>query len=133
MGRPEGFMWTNPGVLSIMVPYPDIDDFFFSGHIGTCMLMVLEYKAMGWNKMSNLCIFIMLNQWVLMTLVRTHFIIDMIAGLFFAHYFHLHAEWLVYFIDCKIMRLRYKGRGRLTWQACQECGWCNKKMEDYTT
>jgi len=61
MSRTEGFMWTHPGVLSIIVPYPDIDDFFFSGHVGTCTLMMLEYRAMGWTKMSRFSLFVMLN------------------------------------------------------------------------
>jgi len=68
-----------------------------------------------------------------MTLVRTHFIIDMIAGLIFAHYFHHHAEWVVYYIDCKLLKVLKKGRGRLFWEACEACGWGNAKLSDYTT
>jgi hypothetical protein len=131
MGRPAGFLWSFPGIHSMTVPYPDIDDFFFSGHVGTCMLLVLEYRAMGWTKWSNICLFVMLNQWVLMTFVRTHYIIDMIAGLFFAHYFHYHAEWASYFIDSKIMRVCSLGRGRLSFKPCLGCGFSNYALEDY--
>lgn len=92
IGRPEGFLYFFPGQYSITVPYPDINDFFFSGHVGTCTLLILEYYSMGWYKCSYFCVFVMVNQWILMMLVRTHFIIDLVTGLILAHYFFMWAE-----------------------------------------
>ena len=92
MGRPEGFLWSYPGVIAVTVPYPDLNDFFYSGHVGTCVLLVLEYRAMSWFKMSYFSLFVMANQWALMTFVRTHYITDMVAGAIIAHYFFIHAE-----------------------------------------
>lgn len=103
MGRPEGFLWSWPGFYSIVVPYHDTNDFFFSGHVGTCVLMILEYKAAKWPKMMWFCIFIGINQWVLMTFVRTHYIIDLVTGGILAHYCHMFAEWISYVSDVKFV------------------------------
>ena len=35
---PEGYNWGYPGVMSIFVPYGATADFFYSGHVGTCVL-----------------------------------------------------------------------------------------------
>lgn len=61
MGREEGFLFGYPGLRSITVPYHDTNDFYFSGHVGTCFLIALEYRASGWFRMSYLTIFIMIN------------------------------------------------------------------------
>lgn len=103
MSRPRHFMWSFPGLYSITVPYPDINDFWFSGHVGTCTMLVLEFRSMKWYKMSYWCCFVLVNQWILMMLVRTHYVIDMICGLFFGHWFFMHAEWISYYIDVKAL------------------------------
>lgn len=92
MGRQEGFLFGYPGFWSVTVPYHDTNDFFFSGHVGTCFLIALEYRAAKWYKMHYFTIFIMLNQWAMMTLVRTHYFIDLIAGLIISHYVFIIAE-----------------------------------------
>ena len=33
--QPHGFNWYFPGIYSLCVPYHDISDFYFSGHIST--------------------------------------------------------------------------------------------------
>lgn len=35
---PKGYNWGYPGVMSIFVPYGATADFFYSGHVGTCVL-----------------------------------------------------------------------------------------------
>ena len=45
MGRPSGFLWSDPGIPSITVPYHDTNDFFFSGHVGASVIYLLEFKA----------------------------------------------------------------------------------------
>jgi len=103
MGRPEGFLWSYPGLHSITVPYHDTNDFFFSGHVGTCMLIALEYRAAKWYKMSYMATFIMINQWVMMTFVRTHYIIDLVTGLIMSHYCWMAAEWICWVFDVKVL------------------------------
>ena len=43
MGKPTGFLWYFPGLYSIMVPYWDILDFFYSGHVSTAIV-----ASYGW-------------------------------------------------------------------------------------
>jgi hypothetical protein len=61
MGRPEGFLWSYPGLYSATVPYHDTNDFFFSGHIGTCFLLAMEYRAAGFYKMSYFATVVLVN------------------------------------------------------------------------
>ena len=41
----------------------------------------------------------------MMTCVRTHYIIDMVAGLIIAHYMHMVSEKLAYFIDVAFLKI----------------------------
>ena len=125
MTRLEGFLFFYPGFHSFTVPYHDVNDFFYSGHIGTCFLIVLEYRACRWYKMSYFTVFIMINQWMMMCLVRTHYIIDMVTGLIVSHYIFMIAERLTFFVDTKIMRIPGKKRGQLYFKPCRHCGWDN--------
>lgn len=131
MGRPDGFLWSYPGWWSFTVPYHDTNDFFYSGHIGTCLLVVLEYRAAKWYKMSYLAGFILVNQWVLMTFVRTHYIIDLITGAIMAHYCFMGAEWLSFFIDVKFLGVPGKDRFYNIYKPCKKCGWSNINASDY--
>ena len=45
MGRPEGFLWSDPGIPSLTVPYHDTNDFYYSGHVGSAILWMHEYYA----------------------------------------------------------------------------------------
>ena len=133
MTRLKSFIWTNPGVYSITVPYTDINDFWFSGHIGTCLMMALEFRAMRWYKASYMCIFVLVNQWIMMTLTRAHYIIDLITGLIFGHYFFMLAEWVSYYVDVKVLGVvSLKRRGRMAWIPCKSCGQHNRHIPDYT-
>jgi uncharacterized membrane protein len=49
--------------------------------------------------------FIMCNQWFMMTSVRTHYVIDMISGVIIAHYMHMISEKITYYIDVKLLRI----------------------------
>ena len=104
MPRLSHFMFRNPGFPSLFVPYHDSNDFYYSGHVGTCFIVVLETRAKKWYRLSYLCTFIMINQWIMMMFVRAHYIIDMTTGLMVAHYFHKIGERLSYFIDVKFFR-----------------------------
>jgi len=43
MKKPVDFIWRNPGIFSIFVPYFPTNDFFYSGHVGFCMMSNLEF------------------------------------------------------------------------------------------
>jgi hypothetical protein len=131
MGREEGFLFGYPGLRSVTVPYHDTNDFFFSGHVGTCLLVVLEYRASGWFKMSYVTTFILINQWIMLTLVRTHYVIDLVTGLVVAHYMFMMAEQIIFIADVKILGLPGHKRSRFWYKPCQCCGWSNKYAGDY--
>ena len=104
MPRLDGFLFRYPGFPSLCVPYHDSNDFYYSGHIGTCFIVVLEARAKKWYRLSWFCFFVMINQWFMMMLVRAHYIIDLTTGLMVAHYMHKLAERLSYIIDIKCFR-----------------------------
>ena len=133
MGRPDGFLWGYPGIQALTVPYHDTNDFFFSGHVGTCFLITLEYRAARWFKMSYATTFVMINQWILMTLVRTHYIIDLITGLIISHYCFIAAEWLSFFIDVKVLGIPGKDRFYKYYKPCKRCGWSNVNASNFVT
>jgi len=66
-----------------------------------------------------------------MTLVRTHYIIDLIAGLIISHYVHIMSEKLIFFVDVKILGLPAFKRKRHWFKPCKCCGWSNKHAGDY--
>eukprot|EP00347_Sterkiella_histriomuscorum_P010983 403374194 len=131
MGRLDGFTFFYPGLYSITVPYHDVNDFFYSGHVGTCLLICLEYKAAKYHKMSLFIFFILINQWVMLCLVRTHYIIDLITGIIFAHYMYQHAEKISYVQDVLLLGIQAKNRMRKYYKPCKCCGWANIYAGDY--
>ena len=92
IARMEGFLWFYPGVHSLTVPYFDTNDFYYSGHIGATFIVVLEYWRLGWPWMARWGLFVMVNEWFLLMIVRSHYIIDFISGIIVAHYLHRYAE-----------------------------------------
>lgn len=124
-------MFGYPGLRSVTVPYHDTNDFFFSGHVGTCFLITLEYRASGWYRMSYITFFIMINQWIMMTLVRTHYVIDLVTGLIVSHYMFIWAEKIIFIADVKILGLPGHLRSRNWFKPCECCGWSNKYAADY--
>jgi PAP2 superfamily C-terminal len=105
MSRPVGFLWSYPGFPSIVVAYFDTNDFFFSGHVGNCTMMLIEMWALGEKKVAFLILFILLNEWTMLMLVRTHYIIDFVTGLIFALVLHRIAEKVCFIYDVKVAGL----------------------------
>ena len=131
VGRPEGFLWAYPGIQSLTVPYPDINDFYFSGHVGTCMLISLEFRAMKFYKFSYFAGFTLVTEWIIMTFLRTHYISDLVSGVIFAQCFHIIAERLIYFFDYKVIRLKKDHRASVYFEICEKCGWTYSPVEKF--
>lgn len=128
MARPKGFAWFDPGMPALTIPYHDTNDFFWSGHVGTCFMYTLEFFLNGPRCMGYAGIFIGVNQWILLWFVRTHYIIDLVTGLLIAHWAAINAEWLSYFIDVKLLGWARQGRNQHAHVACEKCGWSNEKF-----
>ena len=132
MTRLPGFSYFDPGIYSLTVPYHDVNDFFYSGHVGTCLLIVLEYRAAKYYKMSYFTLFILLNQWTMLFLVRTHYIIDLITGVIMAHYMFIQAERLSFISDVLVLGISGgKNRFRFSWRPCKVCGWAHQHAADF--
>ena len=56
--KPDGYNWAYPGFLSIFVPYGETSDFFYSGHVGVCVIMFLEFFSVGWYILSVYSLFV---------------------------------------------------------------------------
>lgn len=51
-------------------------------------------------------------------LIRTHYCIDMVTGLIVAHYMHMLAEKISFFVDHKWLRIPQKERVRYHYKPC---------------
>jgi hypothetical protein len=125
LGRPAGFLWEDPGMPAITVPYADTNDFYYSGHIGTCFLYMSEMFINGQKVMGFLILFILLNEWAMLMFIRTHYCIDMISGLFIAHQCLMWGERFSYFFDTKVMGWDHRERTQCFHTPCKQCGWSN--------
>jgi hypothetical protein len=129
MGRPDtGFLWSHPGIPSLTVPYHDTNDFYYSGHVGSCTLYLMEFVAVGSQWMQGLCLFVLVVEWTVLMLLRTHYIIDLVSGAMIAHLALIQAEWLSFFLDVKLTGLGGKERQQMAFEVCPVCGWSNSKV-----
>jgi hypothetical protein len=115
MGRPAGFLWHDPGIPSITVPYHDSSDFYYSGHVGTACLWLCEFWCHKWYIMVAICVLTATIEWLFLILIQTHYIIDLIAGMFIAHWCWLAAEQHCYYFDVKFFGFSRKERDLRTY------------------
>lgn len=129
MGRPVGFLWSWPGVMSLTVPYFDTNDFYFSGHVGSTTMYASEYIAMGWKKMAILITCIVVDVWVTLMFLRTHYIIDFTSGYVFARFVHRIGEKISYYPDVKLFGYPKQRRFAHNYTPCARCGWGNPSVQ----
>lgn len=97
--KPPGYLWDYPGVLSIFVGYGKSADFFFSGHLGVCVLNYCEFMANKMEYWAYFCLFSLAMQTFLMIVLRSHYSIDMIAGVIIAHYIFIQSDKYAYIAE----------------------------------
>ena len=107
---PKGYNWGYPGWYSPFVPYGQTADFFFSGHVGICVLHGLEFWAVGWKLWTLYSAWTGCCQVVLMLSTRAHYSIDMIAGVIFAHYIYMMVEKYIHLFDFHILGIPLEKR-----------------------
>jgi len=110
MGRPEGWLWFDPGLLSMVIVYYSCNNFFYSWHVGLSTLLMTELWICGDKTGFKWGLFIMINEWLMLTLVRTHYIIDMSTGLICAIYTLRLCEILAYLWDVRGAGIRNNKR-----------------------
>lgn len=57
-----------PGFPSISTAYFGVNDFYYSGHVGLCTILMYEMIASKENKLFPLNLFVLAYEWIGMTL-----------------------------------------------------------------
>jgi hypothetical protein len=125
LGKPDGYLWDNPHFPSLTISYFPSNDFYFSGHIGSATLYFSEFVARGSTGFIYLGIFTTLNNFIMLTLMRAHYFIDLIAGFCVARTIFVLSEKLSYYDDAMLKGLPRHKRESYHYKACAECGWNN--------
>ena len=94
----------------MFVAYGVSPDFFYSGHVGSCIIHYHEFSACGLRWWSYYAIFVCLCQIFTMEATRAHYVIDMIAGMIIAHYLFIMSEKWVYLFDYYVMGIPLEKR-----------------------
>jgi hypothetical protein len=98
MKKADGYIWEYPGFPSLVVPYGQTNDFFYSGHMGGSFIATLEWGMNGYRSMSIFGILTMIVTFWLMVFCQAHFLIDMFAGVIIAHWcFSFATKYSPYF------------------------------------
>ena len=117
-----------------MVPYHDIQDFFYSGHLTTALILIYGYYQLSkqypnvsfYRYVVYVIIFVKIPYiWLMMTWLRTHFIIDMTAAFPIAYLSTRSAEKVSYYADVLFLGLPVKNRKMTYFKPCIKCGWSN--------
>lgn len=123
-----------------MVPFHDICDFYFSGHVATAIAWTtLLYKVQKRHPDSLVLkgafytwLFVKLPYtWAMMMLTHTHFVIDMFSALALGICIVSFCEKISYAIDVYICGLRAHDRDFMFHKACPSCGWANSSAADH--
>ena len=125
MGAPKGYAWFNPGIPSLTVPYHDTYDFYYSGHIGSSFIYMCEFFIYQQNILGYIATFTLINEWILMILLRSHYFIDMLSGVIIGHVCVILAEKAAYILDVKWLGIRGVDRRYHYFTPCKKCGWSN--------
>ena len=98
-------MYYYPGFPALTVPYHDIYDFYFSGHVAAIIIYFLTFRAEKMKSMWMFSIFVLFLQSFMLVVLRTHYIIDLITGAIFAHWCFIVGEKISYYYDVKLLGL----------------------------
>ena len=74
------------------------------------MINYCEFMAIKWPRMAYFSAITMILQATLMIFLRSHYFIDLVAGIVFAHYFWLMSERFSYIVDVKVFRIPFSKR-----------------------
>jgi PAP2 superfamily protein len=87
---PRGIIWRNPGFPALLVTYQVGNDFFFSGHTAMAVLGAIEAAHLGPLWLAVTVAVIALGEMVIVLVLRAHYTLDVVAGVFAAF---LAADW----------------------------------------
>jgi hypothetical protein len=88
-----------------------------------------EYYAMGFKKMAYIITAIVIDVWIALMFLRTHYVIDFTSGYVFARVVHRIAEKLSYYPDVKLCGHPKEKRFVFHYTPCPKCGWGNDSVQ----
>ena len=94
MQAPSDILWEYPGVYSLTFSHFSSNDFFYSGQIGMSTISLLEFKKRNFKYLKWLSFNCLITQVFVTLILRTNYIIDIVGGFVFAHYFYIICEYL---------------------------------------
>jgi hypothetical protein len=77
---PEGMIWHDPGLPSLLVTYDVSNDLFFSGHTGIAVLGAIELARLGRRWLAFLGLAIAVFEIVTVLVLRAHYTMDVFTG-----------------------------------------------------
>ena len=88
-----------------------------------------HHKPSSWTLtlMKNLALFMLIYNWWMMTVFKTHYWIDIVGGITVAVVCSRLGEWVSYYVDVKVLGLRHEERYQCFFNPCPKCGWSNDK------
>jgi membrane-associated phospholipid phosphatase len=81
---PPGIIWRNPGFPALLVTYEVGNDFFFSGHTALAVLGAIEAAHFGPAWLAVVAAVIALGEMLIVLVLRAHYTLDVVAGVFAA-------------------------------------------------
>jgi hypothetical protein len=106
MRYPDGFLWSYPGIPSLAVSYLKTNDFFYSGHVGLPIIVACEFFKLKKTFFGFYAIFGCIVEFIVMIIMRGHYIIDLIFGIITAHYIFMMVDKYIYLLDNSIFSLK---------------------------
>lgn len=129
MNRLKSWTWFDSGYPSITVPFHDTNDFYYSGHVGTCILWMVEFWGNNYKVMVVFSILNLIFQWWFLSVTNAHYIIDLVTGMLISHLFTIMGEVSCYLMDVVVVGWAGKQRNLIHHNPCKKCGWSNAKLE----
>lgn len=97
--QPPGKIWRHPGFPSLLVTYHVSNDLFFSGHTAIAVLGAIEAVAHLPAWLAAIAVLVAFGQMLFIIVLRGHYTLDVIAGLFAAFVGSALAQQLAPWID----------------------------------
>jgi len=85
---PQEQYWDDPGVPTLVNMYGNQTDFFYSGHIGFCILCTIEFFKCQKKILGAYGVFAFWFTFVTLLSFRLHYTVDIFAGCVMAHYWY---------------------------------------------
>ena len=103
---PDGMMWRDPGVPSLLVTYGVSNDLFFSGHTAIAVYGAIElHRRMGWHWLSMAGGLLALFEIGAVLALRAHYTMDVFTGAVTAGLVSIFAAKLAPLCDDGLARL----------------------------